>query len=53
LVRDPHPGVVLNEHYDGDGAIIFREAPALSLRAFGCIVVSIIGSTSVERRRLH
>jgi hypothetical protein len=26
LVRDPHPGVVLNEHYDGDGAIIFREA---------------------------
>jgi bifunctional non-homologous end joining protein LigD len=26
LVRGPHPGIVLNEHYDGDGAIIFEHA---------------------------
>jgi len=26
LVRGPHPGVVLNEHYDGDGDIVFEHA---------------------------
>jgi bifunctional non-homologous end joining protein LigD len=35
LVRDPHPGVVLNEHYDGDGAIIFREACKLGCEGIG------------------
>ncbi|HTE78908.1 MAG TPA: hypothetical protein VK653_19520 [Xanthobacteraceae bacterium] len=23
LVRTPHPGIVLNEHYEGDGEIVF------------------------------
>jgi hypothetical protein len=26
MVRDPHPGIVLNQHYESDGTIIFREA---------------------------
>jgi bifunctional non-homologous end joining protein LigD len=26
LVRGPHPGIVLNEHYDGDGEIVFSYA---------------------------
>ena len=26
LVRTPHPGIVLNEHYDGDGEIVFKYA---------------------------
>jgi bifunctional non-homologous end joining protein LigD len=26
LVRGPHLGVVLNEHYEGDGEIIFKHA---------------------------
>jgi bifunctional non-homologous end joining protein LigD len=28
LVRTPHPGIVLNEHYDGDGDIVFKYATA-------------------------
>jgi hypothetical protein len=31
LVRGPHPGIVLNEHFDDDGEIVFREA-----RKLGC-----------------
>jgi len=26
LVRGPHPGIALNEHYEGDGEIIFKHA---------------------------
>jgi ATP-dependent DNA ligase len=26
LVRTPHPGIVLNDHYDGDGEIVFEHA---------------------------
>jgi len=26
LVRSPHPGIVLNEHYEGDGDIVFEHA---------------------------
>jgi bifunctional non-homologous end joining protein LigD len=26
LVRNPHPGIVLNEHYEGDGEIVFQHA---------------------------
>ena len=26
LVRTPHPGIVLNEHYEGDGDIVFEHA---------------------------
>jgi bifunctional non-homologous end joining protein LigD len=26
LMRGPHPGIVLNEHYDGDGDIVFEHA---------------------------
>jgi bifunctional non-homologous end joining protein LigD len=50
LVRDPHPGIVLNEHYDGDGAIIFREACRL-----GCegIVSKRLGSTYRSGRVSH
>ena len=32
-VRVPHPGIVLNQHYDGDGAIVFREACRLGCEA--------------------
>ena len=26
LVRTAHPGIVVNEHYDGDGEIVFQHA---------------------------
>jgi bifunctional non-homologous end joining protein LigD len=31
LVRTPHPGIVLNEHYEGDGEIVFAHACKLAL----------------------
>jgi bifunctional non-homologous end joining protein LigD len=41
LVRAPHPGLVLNQHYDSDGAMVFRDACRL-----GCegIVSKRLGS---------
>jgi bifunctional non-homologous end joining protein LigD len=41
LVRGPHPGIVFNEHYEGDGEIVFQHACAL-----GCegIVSKRLGS---------
>ncbi|MGC1327265.1 MAG: DNA ligase [Xanthobacteraceae bacterium] len=41
LVRTPHPGIVLNEHYEGDGEIVFQHACRL-----GCegIVSKRLGS---------
>ena len=41
LVRTPHPGIVINEHYDGDGDIVFKYACKL-----GCegIVSKRLGS---------
>jgi ATP-dependent DNA ligase len=32
LVSHPHEGIAFNEHYTGDGAIIFKHACALGLR---------------------
>jgi bifunctional non-homologous end joining protein LigD len=42
LVRTPRPGIVVNEHYDGDGDIVFKYACKL-----GCegIVSKRLGST--------
>ncbi len=42
LISGSHPGIVLNEHYDGDGAIIFKQACKL-----GCegIVSKRLGSS--------
>ena len=50
LVRGPHPGIVLNEHYDGDGEIIFKHACRL-----GCegIVSKRLGSTYRSGRVDH
>ena len=31
LVRTPRPGIVVNEHYDGDGDIVFKYACKLGL----------------------
>jgi hypothetical protein len=44
LVRGPHLGVVLNEHYEGDGEIIFKHACKL-----GCegIVSKRLGSPTL------
>ena len=41
LIRTPHPGIVVNEHYDGDGDIVFKYACKL-----GCegIVSKRLGS---------
>ena len=41
IVRTPHPGIVLNEHYEGDGEIVFQHACRL-----GCegIVSKQLGS---------
>ena len=30
LIRTPHPGIVLNDHYDGDGEIVFEHACKLT-----------------------
>ncbi len=32
LVRGPHPGIVLNEHYNGDGEIVFKHACKLGCK---------------------
>jgi bifunctional non-homologous end joining protein LigD len=50
LVRGPHPGVVLNEHYEGDGEIVFKHACKL-----GCegIVSKRLGSPYRSGRSLH
>ena len=50
LVRAPHPGIVVNEHYDGDGDIVFKYACGL-----GCegIVSKRLGSTYHSRRSPH
>jgi bifunctional non-homologous end joining protein LigD len=50
LVRTPHPGIVLNEHYDGDGEIVFKYACKL-----GCegIVSKRIGSPYRPGRSPH
>ena len=42
LVRGPRPGIVINEHYEGNGEIVFQHACAL-----GCegIVSKRLGST--------
>ena len=26
LVRDPHPGIALHEHYEDDGEVVFQDA---------------------------
>src|SRR5215472_5247381 len=50
LVRGPHPGIVLNEHYEGDGEIIFKHACKL-----GCegIVSKRLGSLYRSGRSSH
>ena len=44
LVRGLRPGIVLNEHYEGDGEIVFQQACQL-----GCegIVSKRLGSTYI------
>jgi bifunctional non-homologous end joining protein LigD len=50
LVRGPRPGIVLNEHYDGDGEIVFSYACKL-----GCegIVSKRLGSSYRSGRSPH
>ena len=50
LVTTPHPGIVLNEHYEGDGEIIFAHACKL-----GCegIVSKRLGSSYRSGRSPH
>jgi ATP-dependent DNA ligase len=50
LVRTPHPGIVVNEHYDGDGEIVFAHACKL-----GCegIVSKRLGSSYRSGRVTH
>jgi bifunctional non-homologous end joining protein LigD len=50
LVRTPRPGIVLNEHYDGEGDIVFKYACKL-----GCegIVSKRLGSTYSSGRFAH
>ena len=50
LVRTPHPGIVLNEHYEGDGEIVFEHACKL-----GCegIVSKQLGSPYRSGRSAH
>jgi bifunctional non-homologous end joining protein LigD len=50
LLRSPHQGIVLNEHFDGDGAIIFNHVCKL-----GCegIVSKRLGSSYRSGRSQH
>jgi bifunctional non-homologous end joining protein LigD len=50
LVRTPHPGIVLNEHYEGDGDIVYQHACKL-----GCegIVSKRLGSPYRSGRSPH
>jgi hypothetical protein len=50
LVRAPRPGIVVNEHYDGDGDIVFKYACKL-----GCegIVSKRLGSPYRSGRFTH
>jgi bifunctional non-homologous end joining protein LigD len=50
LVRTPRPGIVLNEHYDGDGEIVFEHA-----RKLGCegIVSKRLGTPYRSGRSPH
>jgi ATP-dependent DNA ligase len=50
LVRGPRPGIVLNEHYDGDGEVVFEHACKL-----GCegIVSKRLGSPYRSGRSPH
>ena len=50
LVRGPHPGIALNEHYEGDGEIIFKHACKL-----GCegVVSKRLGSPYRSGRSAH
>jgi bifunctional non-homologous end joining protein LigD len=50
LVRNPRPGIVLNEHYEGDGEIVFKHACKL-----GCegIVSKRLGSPYRSGRSPH
>jgi bifunctional non-homologous end joining protein LigD len=50
LARSPHPGIVLNEFFEGDGDILFEHACKL-----GCegIVSKRLGSTYRSGRSLH
>ena len=50
LVRNPHPGIVLNEHFEGDGEIVFQHACRL-----GCegIVSKRLGTAYRSGRSPH
>ena len=50
LVRAAHPGIVVNEHYDGDGEIVFEHA--CKLRCEG-IVSKRLGSPYRSGRSPH
>jgi bifunctional non-homologous end joining protein LigD len=50
LVRTPHPGILLNEHYEGDGDIVYQHACKL-----GCegVVSKRLGSPYRSGRSPH
>jgi bifunctional non-homologous end joining protein LigD len=50
LLRMPHGGVALNEHFGGDGAVIFKHACALRCEG---IVSKRLGSPYKAGRSLH
>jgi bifunctional non-homologous end joining protein LigD len=50
LIRTPHPGIVLNEHYEGDGEIVFAHACKLGCE---CIVSKRLGSPYRSGRVTH
>jgi bifunctional non-homologous end joining protein LigD len=43
LIRAPHPGIVLNEHYDGDGDIVFKYACKL-----GCASTALVAALKMR-----
>lgn len=50
LVRGPRPGIVLDEHYDGDGDVVFEHACKLGCQG---IVSKRLGSPYRSGRSPH
>ena len=50
LVRIPRPGIVLNEHYEGEGGIVFQHACKLGCES---IVSKRLGSPYRSGRSAH
>jgi hypothetical protein len=50
-VRDPHPGIVFNAQYDGDGVVVFKHACKLVAPPVKAVALGLLSRTSHSRRK--